>query len=850
MIGAEPVIEKRRWLSPVWLLPLIALLLAGGFLYQQVLSRGQLIQINFAQGNGILPGKTQVRYQGVAIGVVQELELAEDGRKIAVLAKIDSRARPLIRKGSDFWLVSPKASLTEISGLDTLVSGNYINLQPGRESNPLQEKFDALDGPPPGYQAQGRMLHLTADSLGSVGIGAKLYFRGIEVGSVINTRLGQDNQNVILDLVIEPRFEHLVKADTRFWNISGIKGSFSLAGVSVEAGSLTSILSGGIAFDSPKASPESEKGQTFVLYKGLAEAARGKRIDIVAGDLPIKEGMPILFEGIEIGRVDPIHLTDKGRMVTALINPEQAYRITDKSQLVWESVSLSPTGVKNADRLLSGPAIRLDYVAGKEVARMVLTDRAPQDGIKVTLQADDLAGLNQDAPIWYKGLQVGRISQLDLDGRGNASVALQIQPAYAHLLNRARFYRAAPLQIDADLSGIKVEASPASAWLSGGIKLVQASSGERINRLYPNQELALLGTRDAKPQRWLLKADQADGIGIGSPVLYLGLEAGKVKQLRAAKEGVEIELEIDGIYAPLLARQPQFWKKPAIDTRVRVDGVQVKVGNLGTLLRGAIEFDYLANGRSSHQLFDNKEQAKAKIRTLSLVAENNPGLGVGSPIRYRGVDIGKIEQIELEPTLGQVIFKAELDGQYAERFLQSGARFTLVQAKLGLGGVAHLDTLIKGAFVEAEPGKGAGRNSFPLSQSGPAGLSLTLKSPSVNGLSVGSPLLFRKMVVGSVTKVALARDGSEVVIDVNVEQEYAHLVRANSRFWNVSGVKADIGLTGGTIEVETVQSLLAGGIAFNTPEKEMGPTVKAGHSYPLYGKAEKEWQEWSPRIKP
>ena len=850
MIGAEPVIEKRRWLSPVWLLPLIALLLAGGFLYQQVLSRGQLIQINFAQGNGILPGKTQIRFQGVAIGVVQELELAEDGRRIAVLAKIDSRARPLIRKGSDFWLVSPKASLTEISGLDTLVSGNYINLQPGRESNPLEKTFDALEGPPPGYQAQGRMLHLTADSLGSVGIGAKLYFRGIEVGSVINTRLGQDNQNVILDLVIEPRFEHLVKADTRFWNISGIKGSFSLAGVSVEAGSLTSILSGGIAFDSPKASPESEKGQTFVLYKGLAEAARGKRIDIMAGDLPIKEGMPILYEGIEIGRVDPIHLTDKGRVVTALINPEQAYRITDKSQLVWESVSLSPTGVKNADRLLSGPAIRLDYVAGKEVARMALTDRAPQDGIKVTLQADDLAGLNQDAPIWYKGLQVGRISQLDLDGRGNASVALQIQPAYAHLLTRARFYRAAPLQIDADLSGIKVEASPASAWLGGGIKLVQASSGERINRLYPNQELALLGTRDAKPQRWLLKADQADGIGIGSPVLYLGLEAGKVKQLRAAKEGVEIELEIDGMYAPLLAQQPQFWKKPAIDTKVRVDGVQVKVGSLGTLLRGAIEFDYLANGRSSHQLFDNKDQAKAKIRTLSLVAENNPGLGVGSPIRYRGVDIGKIEQIELEPTLGQVIFKAELDGQYAERFLQSGARFTLVQAKLGLGGVAHLDTLIKGAFVEAEPGKGAGRNSFPLSQSGPAGLALTLKSASVNGLSVGSPLLFRKMVVGSVTKVALARDGSEVVIDVNVDQEYAHLVRANSRFWNASGVKADIGLTGGTIEVETVQSLLAGGIAFNTPEKEMGPTVKAGHSYPLYGKAEKEWQEWSPRIKP
>lgn len=738
--------------------------------------------------------------------------------------------------------MSPKASLTEISGLDTLVSGNYINLQPGRNNNPLEEEFDALDGPPPGYQAQGRMLHLTADSLGSVGIGARLYFRGIEVGSVINTRLGQDNQNVILDLVIEPRFEHLVKADTRFWNISGIKGSFSLAGVSVEAGSLTSILSGGIAFDSPKASPEPQKG--------LAEAARGERIDIAAGDLPIKEGMPILYEGIEIGRIDPIRLTNKGRIVTALINPEQAFRITGESRLVWETVSLGASGLKHADRLLAGPAIRLDYVAGERVKAITLSGQDQVSGTRLTLLADDLAGINEGAPLWYKGLQIGQINQLSLDANGNASVALVVNTEYQHLLKRARFYRASPLQIDADLSGIKVETSPASAWIGGGIKLVQAVTGERINRLYPSQELALLGTRDAKPQRWLLKAEQADGIGIGSPVLYLGLEAGKVKQLRAAKEGVEIELEIDGVYAPLLSRQPQFWKKPALDTRVRVDGVHVKVGNLATLLRGVIEFDRLGTGRSSHQLFDSKEQARAKVRALSLVADNNPGLGVGSPLRYRGVDIGKIEQIELEPSLGQVIFKAELDGQYAERFMQSGACFTLVQAKLGLGGIAHLDTLIKGAFVEAQPGQGAGKDRFPLSQTGPVGLALTLKSPSVSGLSVGSPLLFRKLVVGSVTGVALARDGSEVLIDVSVDQEYAHLVRANTRFWNVSGVKADIGLTGGTIEVETVQSLLAGGIAFNTPEREMGPTVKAGHRYPLHGKAEKEWLEWSPRILP
>ncbi len=129
-------------------------------------------------------------------------------------------------------------------------------------------------------------------------------------------------------------------------------------------------------------------------------------------------------------------------------------------------------------------------------------------------------------------------------------------------------------------------------------------------------------------------------------------------------------------------------------------------------------------------------------------------------------------------------------------------------------------------------------------------MALTLKSPSVSGISVGSPLLFRKMVVGSVSGVALARDGSEVLIEVNVAQELRPPGARQQPLLERVRVKADIGLTGGTIEVETVQSLLAGGIAFNTPEREIGPTVKAGHSYPLHGKAERKWLEWSPRIQP
>lgn len=100
---------------------------------------------------------------------------------------------------------------------------------------------------------------------------------------------------------------------------------------------------------------------------------------------------------------------------------------------------------------------------------------------------------------------------------------------------------------------------------------------------------------------------------MGSPVFYLGLEAGKVKALKAEERGVAITLEIDAVYAPLLRQQPQFWKKAAIEGKIRLDGVQVKMGNLATLLRGAIEFDLLGTGRSSHQLFDSKAQASTQV---------------------------------------------------------------------------------------------------------------------------------------------------------------------------------------------------------------------------------------------
>lgn len=850
MIGAEPVVRRRRLISPVWLLPALALLLAIGFLYQQYQQAGQLIHINFEQGNGILPGKTQLRYQGVSIGMVTDLNLAQDGRRVAVTVKVERQAMPLVRKGSQFWLVSPKASLTEISGLDTLVSGNYIALMPGRDGAPAVDRFDALDGPPPGWQAQGRIVHLQSDTLGSVGNGTKVYYRGLEVGSVINTRLADDDTHVRLDVMIDTRFAHLVRESSRFWSTGGVRGSLGADGLKVEVGNLASVLGGGITFDAPTDAKPADVDTLFSLYPNMAAAERGHRINLNVGELPVREGMSIVFDGIEIGRVLPITLDKSGRHVAALIADEQRFRITSNSVLVMEGVDLSLSGIQHAERLLSGPVLRLESRGGAPVDELKVLSNAPRAGVTVTLAAADLSGLKEGAPVWFKGLSVGQVDALKLSARGEASVQLLMYEPYRNLLQGARFYKRSPLSVKADLSGVQVDTAPASGWIDGGISLL-TQTGSRMDTLFPSEELARLARPGNQPLRWTLTAQQADGLAVGAPLLYRGLEAGRITELSPATDGVSIALEINALYAPLIGEHTRFWRLSAVDAQLGADGVKVRMGNLANLLRGGIEF---ANDpqalRSNRQLFADRKEATTPSRELLLTSDSNPGLGEGAPLRYRGVTIGKVVAVTLSKGLDQVQIKAQLDEPYAASFLRRGAGYQLVLAKLGLSGVNHLDTLIKGPYIEATPGTGAAIQRFAL-QSGPAnGLDLVLTSHELNGVSVGTPILFRKVVVGEVAAVELAADGSEVQTRITIAPRYAHLVRSGSRFWNVSGLKADVGLTGGTIEVATIQSLLAGGIAFNTPDKEPGALVRSGQRFVLNSEPQKEWQAWDPTLKP
>jgi paraquat-inducible protein B len=129
---ATVVWKKRMRISMVWIIPILAAVVAIGIAIQRVLSEGPTIIIVFKVAEGIEAGKTFIKYKDVRIGQVTAVQLSDDYIKVLVKAKIAKHAAGLMVQDAKFWVVEPRVSLNGVSGLNALLSGNYIGFQAGK----------------------------------------------------------------------------------------------------------------------------------------------------------------------------------------------------------------------------------------------------------------------------------------------------------------------------------------------------------------------------------------------------------------------------------------------------------------------------------------------------------------------------------------------------------------------------------------------------------------------------------------------------------------------------------------------------------------------------------------------
>jgi paraquat-inducible protein B len=327
---AKPIgLRPRRSISPIWIVPIVAALAAAWIAWSTYANQGQLITIEFESAQGVEAGKTKIRYRDIDVGTVESIDLSSDLRHIILSARMTKNATPFLTDRAQFWVVRPQITAAGISGLGTLLSGSYIEVDtPGGGERKLS--FAGLEEPPAiRSDVPGKSFTLRSSDLGSVARGAPVYFKGVPVGQVTSSELDDKSRDVVTHVFINAPHDQLVRANSHFWNIGGLRLSSGGSGLSFEVPPLQAMIIGGIEFDSPQGmgnQSAAEAGTSFMLYANQAavqEDDGGERIRYLvyfnSSVKGLKRGSSVDFRGIKVGQVVDVRLTWDPKTMTAAI---------------------------------------------------------------------------------------------------------------------------------------------------------------------------------------------------------------------------------------------------------------------------------------------------------------------------------------------------------------------------------------------------------------------------------------------------------------------------------------------------------------------------------------------------
>ncbi len=271
------VVRKPRNFSFIWLIPLVTALIGLVVFIDYQLSRGPMITLIFDQAEEITPGRTELKAMDVKVGLIKTVELSKDSRSIIATAQMDKTADQIICEDTQFWVIKPRITRDGISGLSTLLSGAYVNVQPGiKKSDTRKKKFKVLKTPPvAGPDVKGLRIMLVHNQMGKLDVGDPVYFKGFTVGRVESMRLDVPSQKVVYKLFVYAPYDVLIHENTHFWLSKPFDLNISESGIHLQLGSLDNLLLGGVTFDFVEQLPPGKKvtqnNKKFVLYSSARQ---------------------------------------------------------------------------------------------------------------------------------------------------------------------------------------------------------------------------------------------------------------------------------------------------------------------------------------------------------------------------------------------------------------------------------------------------------------------------------------------------------------------------------------------------------------------------------------------------
>ncbi|EPF2242545.1 intermembrane transport protein PqiB [Citrobacter werkmanii] len=313
--GEAKVQKVKNW-SPVWIFPIVTALIGAWVLFYHYSHQGPEVTLITTNAEGIEGGKTTIKSRSVDVGIVESATLTDDLTHVEIKARLNSGMEKLLHKDSVFWVVKPQVGREGISGLGTLLSGAYIELQPGNKGSKL-ENYQLLDAPPLAPpDAKGIRVILDSKKAGQLSPGDPVLFRGYRVGSVETSTFDAQKRTISYQLFINAPNDRLVTSNVRFWKDSGIAVDLTSAGMRVEMGSLSTLFGGGVSFDVPEGLEQGEpvaQQSAFNLYddqKSIQDSLYTDHIDYLMffkdSIRGLQPGAPLEFRGIRLGTVSKV----------------------------------------------------------------------------------------------------------------------------------------------------------------------------------------------------------------------------------------------------------------------------------------------------------------------------------------------------------------------------------------------------------------------------------------------------------------------------------------------------------------------------------------------------------------
>lgn len=322
-VPEDALVKPLRTVSKIWLVPIVAFFIGVWMIYYQWSNQGPLITIEFKTATGLEAGKTKIKTRNVDIGLVKKIHLSDDLSGVIVTVRMDNNVAPILYSDNQFWIVSPRVSLSGVSGLGTILSGPYINMAPGSEQQ-LSKEFVALEAPPvTPVGTPGLHVTLNSESEFAYKKGDPVVYKGIKVGEFEDIYFNFEERVVYYNTFIEAPYHKLITTNTKFWDISGVQIELGASGVKVSTGSLETLLTNGVTFGIPEGMQQGEKivERSFFDIHPNYDSASQERFKLSAEYVilvkdtirGLQVGAPVEYRGLVIGKVLSINALDNNQ---------------------------------------------------------------------------------------------------------------------------------------------------------------------------------------------------------------------------------------------------------------------------------------------------------------------------------------------------------------------------------------------------------------------------------------------------------------------------------------------------------------------------------------------------------